>query len=385
MSIMNKSIQYIISVVFILLLVFPLLAKLINLFPDKAQDENRKLTEKPVLDWRHLDKYPSQFDAYFNDHFELRNVGLTLYNQFNVFFLKKSPAPEKAILGKEDWLFEGTYMDIYRGLKKLNSKELIFFKNEFKRRYDFLKQHSCRLLLVVIPTKNDIYSEYLPNGFYKYTKKTLTDQVIDMLHKETEVEIIDLRPVLLKAKSNLNLYHKSDHHWNDIGSYYAYYEIINYLNKTIPVGKPHEFNDYEIKSKKWDSGNLIKMLGMEGKITDTRYFMEPKFNLKAKQLPEKYKSPDRFPYPWAYERRFTVDNDKLPRVMMVNDSFGEYIYPFLAEHFSYSLFLFDSWEYNLHPTIVIDEKPDIFIISIFEPFILNILTESHREENVIPN
>jgi alginate O-acetyltransferase complex protein AlgJ len=383
---MKKSIQYIISIVFILLLVFPLFAKLVNLFPDKAQGENRKLAEKPVFDWKHLDKYPSQFDAYFNDQFELRNIGLTLYNQFNVFFLKKSPAPDKAILGKEDWLFEGTYMDIYRGLKKLNANELILLKNEFKRRYTFLEKQNCRFLLVVIPTKNDIYSEYLPQGFYKYSKTTLTDQVIDMLSKETKVEIIDLRKALMKAKSNnFHLYHKSDHHWNDIGAYYSYYEIINYLNKTMPVGKPHELNDYEIRSKKWDDGNLIKMLGMEGKISDIRYSLEPKFDLKAKQLPEKYKSPDRFPYPYDYERRYSVNNDTLPRVMMVNDSFGQYFHPFLADHFSYSLFFFDSWEYNLHPTRVIDEKPDVYILSIFESLILNLLANIDREENLIPN
>jgi hypothetical protein len=113
--------------------------------------------------------------------------------------------------------------------------------------------------------------------------------------------------------------------------------------------------------------------------------LTPKYIKKAIQLPEKYKSPERFPYPWAYERRFEVKNDTLPRLMMVNDSFGEYLYPLLAEHFSYSLFLFDNWEFNLYPTRVIDEKPSIFIICFYESLLSNLLTYMDREENKIQN
>jgi hypothetical protein len=67
--------------------------------------------------------------------------------------------------------------------------------------------------------------------------------------------------------------------------------------------------------------------------------------------------------------------------MMVNDSFGEYLYPLLSEHFSYSLFLFDCWEYKLHVDKLEEEKPDVFIICMVESLIPNLLENLNREEN----
>jgi alginate O-acetyltransferase complex protein AlgJ len=382
---MKKLNQYLLATIFMLILATPIVANYFNIFKSKVADENRNLANKPAFDWKHLDQFPSQFDAYYNDHFSLRGTGVYLYNHFCYFFLKKSPVPDRVIIGKKDWIFEAKDLDIYRGKKRLNETEIQKLSFEFKRRVDFLSKCNCKLMVVLIPTKKNIYSEYLPSGYYKYSNKSITDQFINLLQKEKNIEIVDLREVIRKAKSETPLYHKYDNHWNEVGAYYAYNEIIKRLSKFLPVGNPHPFEDFKVGTKNQDSGNLAKMLGLEGELVDTRYTLTPQFELKAKQLPQKYKSPERFPYPWAYEKIYSIDNESLPRLFMVNDSFGEYLYPYLSEHFSYSIYLFDSWEYNLHPLKIIDEKPDVYVMCILESLIINLLDNLDREENVIPN
>ncbi|WP_372936036.1 alginate O-acetyltransferase AlgX-related protein, partial [Mariniphaga sediminis] len=234
--------------------------------------------------------------------------------------------------------------------------------------------------------KKNIYSEFLPDEYFKYSKKTLTDQFVEMLKTKTQVEIIDLRNIIFDAKKvHPILYHKMDNHWNDIGAYYAYQTIVRYLSRTFPVGNPHEFEEYQLDTLTYYGGSIARMLGVQDSLIDYRLKIKPKFDTGVKRLPQKYQSPERFPYPNSYERRFASQNDSLPRLLMINDSFGEYYYNFLPEHFSYSLFLFDIWEFKLHAKKVLEEKPDVFILSVFEGFIPKIIDNLHREENQIPN
>jgi len=57
---------------------------------------------------------------------------------------------------------------------------------------------------------------------------------------------------------------------------------------------------------------------------------------------------------------------------MIRDSFGSTLIPYLNEHFSESVYIFDMWNYCLNEDILFNEKPDIFIQTVVEPFISNI-------------
>jgi len=382
---MKQGYNYILIIIFLLILILPQAIKMANIFQESSTDENRNMAEIPEVDLKHLDSFPEEFDAYYNDNFGLRPIGLKLYNNFNYFFLKKSPAPQKAILGKDGWLYQGRDIDLYQGIKRLSESELKQLEDEFNKRWNFLNEHNCRLIFIAVPTKKMIYPEYLPNEYFRYSNKTMTDQFIEMLRTKTNVEVIDLRPVILAAKKEHPvLYHKMDNHWNDIGAYYASKAIVDYINQTESIGNPHAFDEYSLDTTTYYGGSIAKMLGVQDSLIDYRLHLNPNFKTTVNRLPQKYQSPERFPYPGSYERRFTTENDSLPRMMMINDSFGEYYYKFLPEHFSYSIFLFDGWEFKLHSQKVLEEKPDIFMISTFEGFIPNILDNIYRDENKLP-
>ncbi|MFN8387050.1 MAG: hypothetical protein U0X92_11595 [Anaerolineales bacterium] len=60
------------------------------------------------------------------------------------------------------------------------------------------------------------------------------DQVIAYLRANGKQQVIDLRPALLTAKSERQVYYATDTHWNDYGAYIAYSAIMNELRKTDP-------------------------------------------------------------------------------------------------------------------------------------------------------
>lgn len=372
--------------IFLLILVVPTL--LFFILPsdvDIVSAENRNKSAFPTFDWKHLDDFPPQFNSFYDDNFSLRPLGVTLYNRFNYFFLKKSPDDSKAILGEDNWIFQGKDLDHYRGLKQYTESEQAALINEFSKRAAFLKKQNCKFLLVVIPSKKEIYPEFVPAEYFKYTKKTATDQLISFTKQIDNFDIIDLRPVLLQSKKLYpEIYHRYDHHWNDYGAFVAYDTIVGYMQQFWPVGQKHQISDYNEVIKETNAGSLAILLGVADKISFYRYYLESKFTNKATLLERRYASPERFPYPFAYEKRYQQSNDSLPRLMMVNDSFGEYLYPNLAEHASYSIFLFDNWEFNLHVDKLANENPDLFIICAFEAFIPQILDNIERDENKMP-
>ena len=47
-----------------------------------------------------------------------------------------------------------------------------------------------------------------------------------------------------------------------------------------------------------------------------------------------------------------------PRAVIFRDSFGSALIPFLSEHFSRALYL---WQYNFDPAIVTEERPSVVI------------------------
>ncbi|NLU39557.1 MAG: hypothetical protein GXX78_11810 [Bacteroidales bacterium] len=380
----NHSIyQLIVSVLFSVLLVIPFIFSFFQTENNpSSKNENREKAPFPVFDWKHLDRFPQQFNDFYDDHFSLRPAGIKFYNQFNYFFLKQSPDASKGILGKDNWMFQGKDLDHYRGLVRLTAEQQTKLKNELQQRANFLHERNCKFLLVIIPTKKEIYTEFVPPEFFKYSEFNATDQIIQLAKEVNYLDVIDLKPLLIKSKSIYpEVYHRYDHHWNDYGAYVAYDTIISYIQQQTKTTKKHLINEFTEEIKESNDGSVAKMLGVDDKVSFYRYYLTPKFKLKTTLLGEKYKCPERFPYPWAWERRYQNEDQSLPKLFMVNDSFGEYMYPNLAEHFSNSLFLFDNWEYNLHSQKVIEEQPDFFVISAYESFIPNILENLQREEN----
>ena len=83
-----------------------------------------------------------------------------------------------------------------------------------------------------------------------------------------------------------------------------------------------------------------------------------------------------FAYPWEYEHRFknlTIKNGC--RIVIIRDSFGTQIMPFMVESFDESVFIFDAWQYKLNEHIIDAVKPDIVLFLMVETHLEKILNQ----------
>ena len=139
------------------------------------------------------------------------------------------------------------------------------------------------------------------------------------------------------------------------------------IRQDFPSLESKGFQDYQISQVDRDDGNLAVMLNMTGRFEDAIINLDPLTGPKAKLEEKKgYPIPPGFPYAWEYELGYSTGNEALPSALIIRDSFGTPIIPFLSEKFERSMFIFDNWHYTANEHIIEQEKPDIVIYVVME-------------------
>ena len=216
--------------------------------------------------------------------------------------------------------------------------------------------------------KPEIYPEFLPINYRRAPDGTVTDRIVNAIKEDTIIQYIDLKNALLDAKKDGCLYALTDNHWNWLGAFYAYNEIILRLRKDFPALKPLASSDFYFKTETAPPGNLAVMIGLSKYLTETQYY--PVFNnARSKSVDAVHKKPD-----WAaqidnYERVKTTGDATLPSAVIIHDSFTDAMMIYFDEAFRTSTYIFDGWRYERNEAIVDDVKPEIVLLIIFEPHI----------------
>ena len=372
---MKKSIfiyQLSTIIIFLILIAMPLFQDITHVFTlQKLEGENREMTKMPSVNITKLDKFPSQFTSFYNDNFPFR----TLFFQFDYrILLKKSPVKE-VIIGQENWLFSGKNKDKYQGIISFSDKEMQFAIRSLKERMKNYDEMGIKFYFAMVPTSYEIYPEYLPRYIFR-AKKTAADKFREEL-QNADIPFLYLKDDLIKNKPAGQLYRKNDHHWNELGAYFAYKAIVDLIKKDFPQIPAYELTDFELTPVYTKTGNLVNMLNDNFKsLFDEDIKYEVKLNDSSKQWYEVkkagYPCPKGFAYPWEYEQDGETPLKELPNIVIIRDSYFNAMIPFFFNSFSRSVAIFDAWKYQENMDIVLQEKPKIVLIVIYEPQISNL-------------
>jgi len=251
------------------------------------------------------------------------------------------------IAGINDWLFyasanDGYGLDDFKGKIILTNEELLKIKNNITEQRDWLRKRNIQYLVVVCPNKQTIYPEYLPEWLAKQKGSyTVADQLVSYIKKNSDIDIVDLRKQLLlkKKESKKTLYYKTDTHWNKLGAFYAYQDIMKHITIPDSVHLPLSLNDYKINYVKKKGGDISTMVGLEDFYDD----VEVNFTVKNKVSP------------------------KLGKILFIHDSYYYIMADFFNESFEEvkeEQFFANIFNYKL----IEEFKPDIVIYEVVERY-----------------
>lgn len=356
------------------ILLLPTVSEIIPVFPVIESAENREMKSFPEISYAKLDSFPQGFDDYYSDNFIVRDHLLRLNGKIKFQWFDIPPHQGKAFMGRQGWMYAvKDEMDIYLGNNIFTEDTLQRFVDILKYRNHILDSLHCKYYFVIVPIKTTIYPEYLPLSKIKSNQRTLTDQIVTEFGQYSNINLIDLRGEMIDQKGANRLYYKTDNHWNEFGGYTAYRIIMEYLNRDFPDLNPIDISEFDIVTSEVEGKMLTNLMGIIGEVSEIDISLVPKFEKEASEGEESnYPVPGYFPYKDSYERVYVTNNSEQPKLLMIHDSFGSTLIPFLSEHFSKSVFIFDGWQHAFNEEIVLNEKPDIYIQLVVESLLPNI-------------
>ncbi|MBZ0112552.1 MAG: hypothetical protein K8J08_08835 [Thermoanaerobaculia bacterium] len=352
---MTRSIDWLLLAVFFTVLWLPVLDSVFGLDPAPPVIELRRLARRPAppTTVERIEHFPRRFERYYDDHFGFRKTLIRWSNRLR-FFLHENPLDAEVVIGKSDWLYfnagEGL-VDDWRAIRPFSPDELAEERQQLVNRKHWLEQRGIHYLFVIAPDKHSIYPEFLPSSLRRAATRDRTDQLIDSLVHTTDIEVLDLRPVLRAAKTEVNVYPSNDSHWNDRGAYIAYTEIQRRIAQWYPTAAPLPEDAFEITLQR-RQGDLARMLSLEDSLLASVEWWQPR-NMRAQRIDAGSRPPG------AADRRmiFEIPDPTLPRALMFRDSFAEKLQPFLNEHYRHIAYY---WT-NFRPKVVLAERPELVI------------------------
>lgn len=323
-------------------------------------NEMRALSPVPQLyHLEDLENYPAQFESYWNDHFGFR--GALIYGlRVARARLLRAAAFGHVLIGRASWLFFTLHtpgMDATT-IRPFTASELDHWQQVLEHRREWLQKRGCRYVFVIAPDKQTIYPEMMARRFCPRRYTSRLDQLLNHLReKHSGVEVVDLRPVLLAAKTHERLYHITDSHWNECGAFLGYQHLTSVLSKWFPAVEPMPRSTFVEDEENWPDGDLARMIGLDEFKHEQCLHLIPLAPRRARAANEKVIAPSGIELdnpPFATE----CDRVTLPHAVMFHDSFISALQPFLSEHFRRIAYVRHD---DFLPEVIERERPEIVI------------------------
>lgn len=341
---------------FLVVIALPLGANLSGRDGGDPALENRILAPYPTLEpvWSSVAAFGTGLDLWFQDHFGFRSVFVRWYGVTRYFWLRVSPSPA-VIRGKDGWLFyaEDGGIEDFTNDPLLDPGEIANWRETIVRARDWCRAHGIAYVFTILPDKHVLYPELFDDTVRQLTPVSRTDQVFTATY-DTGV-VVDVRQPMLSAKSHERLYHVTDTHWNERGAFIAYQQIIEAVRAQVHAVPPaRDRSMFNRTSRILDGRDLATIIGLK------RQLHEEDLRLLPKQ-PRGYKVLEPAGgYATGGDGRIVTEipGSSLPRAVIFRDSFTSALAPFLSEHFSRAVYL---WQNDFVPEDVLEEHPDVVI------------------------
>ena len=276
----KKAGRIIILIAFVVIIC---LSNVIRLFAGKIVDttsrENRTPAKKPEMTADSYGTFSSDYTSYYNDNLPFRNNLITLNSAIDYFCFGR-PSSDHVAIGTDNWLFytkkdDGDPIGCYQGTNLFTEDQLNAITQNCMEMRDLIESQGKEFVILIVPNKERIYSEYMPERYGKPADNYGALQIYDHLKTNTDLRVIYPYDELMAAKEQVseNIWYKTDTHWNMIGAYAGASSLMKELGIEMPSLNS---NTVTIKAGEETSGDLADMLSLHKQLlfADRQYTVE---------------------------------------------------------------------------------------------------------------
>lgn len=250
--------------------------------------------------------YLSELADYVNDGFYARQELITLWAQ--LLTPLGHSAEDDVILGTDGWLYYAPEIEQWAGVETMTDREIFAAAYNLSLMQEYAAGLSARFAFTIAPDKSSLYPEHLP-GYPESDAPSNAERLKTVLD-ELDVAYVDLFE-FFESQDEV-LYFEHDSHWNSRGAALAADAINSALGVSSNYG---EGFDYETSQHTGDLFEMLYPAGEDGETNDEPTAMN--FNQGENVRPDS----------------ITIDTTGAGELnlLMFRDSFGELLYPFMAE------------------------------------------------------
>lgn len=333
---------------------------IINLFKsdtDVSVMENRTLTLKPRFDIDNLieGRYTKKYESYKNDQFIYREKFINIKSSMDSLLMKKDN--NNVYKGEDGYLFEA--------FEKPNEENE---NNNIEAINSFMEKHSdINTTFMLIPISSTVLKEKLPNNAPILDEKIYVDE----FEKSLDNRINFIYPYeTMRSHKEEYIYYKTDHHWTNLGAYYAYQELC----KKLGLNKK-KLDDYTevlatdefygtlyskglFKVKKGD--DIYVYINKNEKDESIITYTEEKEKSASFYNTDKLKEKNKYDlflggnHPLVEIENVNINNDK--KLLMIKDSYANSFVEFLTPFFSEIVMLDPRYYYDDIEELISEKK-----------------------------
>lgn len=279
-----------------------------------APGANEILSPAPVLiqkDGSINSAILADLSDYFSDRFYPRQALITAYAR-----LFGASVSDDVIEGSNGWLYFASTLADYTGTDPMTERELYSAGQNLQLIQDACQEKGASFTFLCVPNKNTLYPEHMP---YLGVVNSLHDldrlySLLDQLH----VAHLDIRPEFTDEV----LYFAHDSHWNSRGAALG----ADLLNAAL--GRESQYFADSFAASEPHCGDLYEMLFPAGQDSETN----PVFSgsLTFQFAAGSGAKPDSI--------TIRTESDADSSLLMYRDSFGNLLFPYLADSFESAVF-----------------------------------------------
>jgi len=346
---------------FMAMLALPLIS--VDLSSDRVSiQENRMLAQRPSL--ADIKSQPEifirRFDDWFKDSTGFREQLIMFYHVMSknkwlngIHRTMYTDGQYLYLIGEQGHHYfahtGGKLISKFQGKQFVTDNQLTNMAAKLEEVKTYLDKQGIPLIVMFCTDKESIHPEFYPKSIKRGPEPIQLDVITGYLQEHTGVDVFNIRQALLAEKDNFLLYNVSSGdltHYNEIGAFFAYRELMRHINIYLPEITSYELDDVSINYDK----NGIPAVSIK---TGTIYRkLNPSFfndvNLRRPFALENE----------AYEKIVSES----PVILLLRDSYAAeaYIGKYLANHFGKTIMI--HWSNMGHFEEYIDRyKPDIVV------------------------
>jgi hypothetical protein len=323
--------------------------------------EHRRLAAPPAtpqtLD--ELTAWPHALQLYYDDNFGLRGPLTFAYS--NLLYRGLGVVPFGRVHIRSDgWVFDQLPTRSPCAHSAWSGARLERELRNLLAARDAARAAGAEYLLVPVPAKPSVYRVDAPQLACAPADTTVGRLRAELLRRDPTFPVVDLFAALVRAKQRERVYYLDDPHWNDLGAFAAYTELVAAIARRFgyPIA-PRAERDFRRIERRHEAGAFARFANLNlDESTDV--FLEPRFAPSARRT--------RAPLPgttglWRYETadvEYRRSDLAQPVVLVFRDSFFEPVRPWLAEHFARTTFVWSEFSaarvVRERPTLVLHER-----------------------------